>query len=223
MHDIQKKLISVKSEIKEFLSKNQIKSPEPIVIAVCKTFSMDKILPLIDYGHVDFGENKVQEAYLKWSKIKKDNPNIKLHMVGKLQSNKVKKALEVFDYIHSVDNYKLVEKIFKYEKELGKKVKCFIQVNLSGEDQKSGIKPDQVNDFVKKCKENFSLNIIGLMCLPPMNENSEKYFDELNVLRENNKLAHLSMGMTNDYIIATKCGSTFLRIGSKIFGERKNS
>ncbi len=184
---------------------------------------MDKILPLIEIGHVHFGENKVQEAELKWKEIKKKHLNVKLHMVGKLQTNKVKTALKIFDYIHSVDNYKLAEKIVKYEKELNKKIKTFVQVNIGEESQKNGINPKNINQFVNYCRNNLSLNIIGLMCLPPINENPEKYFLYLNQLRNQADLCHLSMGMSNDYQIATQCGSTFLRIGSKILGERNTS
>ena len=155
--------------------------------------------------------------------IKKKYSNVKLHMVGKLQTNKVKTALKIFDYIHSVDNYKLAEKIVKYEKELGKKIKTFVQVNIGEESQKNGISPKNINQFVNYCKDGFFLNIIGLMCLPPLNENPEKYFLYLNQLRNQTALCHLSMGMSNDYQIATKCGSTFLRIGSKILGERNSS
>ena len=223
MHNVVERLISIRSEIKELLIKNKRLNQKTNIIVVCKTFSMDKILPLIEFGHVNFGENKVQEADLKWKEIKKNYSNIKLHMVGKLQTNKVKKALEIFDYIHSVDNYKLADKIIKYEKKLNKKVQCFVQVNFGDENQKNGINPNEVNQFVAKCRNNLSLNIIGLMCLPPNNENPEKYFFNLNQLREQSNLLHLSMGMTSDYTIATKCGSTFLRIGSKIFGERKTN
>ena len=184
---------------------------------------MDKILPLIDAGHVHFGENKVQEAESKWKEVKEKHPNIKLHMVGKLQTNKVKAALNIFDCIHSVDNYKLAEKIVKYEKELNKKIKTFVQVNIGEESQKNGINPKNINQFVNYCRNSLSLNIIGLMCLPPINENPEKYFLYLNQLRNQANLCHLSMGMSNDYQIATKCGSTFLRIGSKILGERNTS
>jgi len=184
---------------------------------------MDIILPLIGSGHVHFGENKVQEAELKWKEVKQRHSNIKLHMVGKLQTNKVKTALKIFDYIHSVDNYKLAEKIVKYEKELNKKVKTFVQVNIGEESQKNGISPKNVNQFVNYCRDSLSLNIIGLMCLPPINENPEKYFLSLNQLRNEVALHHLSIGMSNDYQIATKCGSTFLRIGSKILGERNAS
>ena len=223
MHNVVERLIAIRSEIKELLIKNNSQNKDLNIIIVCKTFSMDKILPLIEIGHVHFGENKVQEAELKWKEIKKKHLNVKLHMVGKLQTNKVKTALKIFDYIHSVDNYKLAEKIVKYEKELDKKIKTFVQVNIGEESQKNGINPKNINQFVNYCRNSLSLNIIGLMCLPPINENPEKYFLYLNQLRNQADLCHLSMGMSNDYQIATKCGSTFLRIGSKILGERNTS
>ena len=220
MHNVVERLIAIRSEIKELLIKNYSQNKNLNIIIVCKTFSMDKILPLIETGHVHFGENKVQEAELKWKEVKKNHSNIKLHMVGKLQTNKVKAALRIFDYIHSVDNYKLAEKIVKYEKELDKKIKTFVQVNIGEESQKNGISPKNINQFVNYCRNSLSLNIIGLMCLPPINENLEEYFLYLNQLRNQTDLCHLSIGMSNDYKIATKCGSTFIRIGSKIFGER---
>ena len=223
MHNVVERLIAIQSEIKELLIKNNSQNRDLNIIIVCKTFSMDKILPLIDVGHVHFGENKVQEAELKWKEVKQKHPNIKLHMVGKLQSNKVKAALDIFDYIHSVDNYRLGEKIVKYEKELNKKIKTFAQVNVGEESQKNGISPKNVNQFVNHCKNSLSLNIIGLMCLPPIDDNPEKYFLHLNQLRNQTDLCHLSMGMSNDYQTAIKCGSTFLRIGSKILGERNTS
>jgi len=215
--------MAIQSEIKELLIKNNSQNRDLNIVIVCKTFSMDKILPLIDAEHVHFGENKVQEAELKWKEVKKKHPNIKLHMVGKLQTNKVKTALNIFDYIHSVDNYRLGEKIIKFEKELNKNVKTFVQVNVGEESQKSGISPKNVNQFVDHCKNSLSLNIIGLMCLPPINDNPEKYFLYLNQLRNQTDLCHLSMGMSGDYQTAIKCGSTFLRIGSKILGERNTN
>ena len=223
MHNIVERLMAIQSEIKELLIKNNLQNKDLNIIIICKTFSMDKILPLIDAGHVHFGENKVQEAESKWKEVKEKHPNIRLHMVGKLQTNKVKTALNVFDYIHSVDNYRLGEKIVKYEKELNKKIKTFVQVNVGEESQKSGISPKNVNQFVNHCKNGLSLNIIGLMCLPPIDDNPEKYFLHLNQLRNQTDLCHLSMGMSNDYQTAIKCGSTFLRIGSKILGERNTS
>ena len=223
MHNVVERLMAIQSEIKELLIKNNSQNRDFNIVIVCKTFSMDKILPLIDAGHVHFGENKVQEAELKWKEVKEKHPNIKLHMVGKLQTNKVKAALNVFDYIHSVDNYRLGEKIVKYEKKLNKKIKTFAQVNVGEESQKSGISPKNVNQFVDYCRDTLCLNIIGLMCLPPINDNPEKYFLHLNQLRNQTDLCHLSMGMSNDYQTAIKCGSTFLRIGSKILGERNTS
>ena len=223
MHNVVERLMAIQSEIKELLIKNNSKNRDFNIIIVCKTFSMDKILPLIDAGHVHFGENKVQEAELKWKEVKKKHSNIKLHMIGKLQTNKVKVALNIFDYIHSVDNYKLGEKIVKYEKELNKKIKTFVQVNVGEESQKSGISPKNVNQFVNYCKNSLCLNIIGLMCLPPINDNPEKYFLHLNQLSNQTDLCHLSMGMSKDYQTAIKCGSTFLRIGSKILGERNSN
>jgi len=223
MHNVVERLMAIQSEIKELLIKNNLQNKDLNIIIICKTFSMDKILPLIDAGHVHFGENKVQEAESKWKEVKEKHPNIKLHMVGKLQTNKVKAALNVFDYIHSVDNYRLGEKIVKYEKKLNKKIKTFVQVNVGDESQKSGISPKNVNQFVNHCKNGLSLNIIGLMCLPPIDDNPEKYFLHLNQLRNQTDLCHLSMGMSNDYQTAIKCGSTFLRIGSKILGERNTN
>jgi len=223
MHNVVERLMAIQSEIKELLIKNNSQNRNLNIIIVCKTFSMGKILPLIDAGHVHFGENKVQEAESKWKEVKEKHPNIRLHMVGKLQTNKVKAALNVFDYIHSVDNYRLGEKIVKYEKELNKKIKTFVQVNVGKESQKSGISPKNVGQFVNHCKNSLSLNIIGLMCLPPIDDNPEKYFLHLNQLRNQMDLCHLSMGMSNDYQAAIKCGSTFLRIGSKILGERNTS
>ena len=223
MHNVVERLIAIRSEIKALLIKNNSQNKDLSIIVVCKTVSMDKILPLIESGHVHFGENKVQEAELKWKEVKQKHSNIKLHMVGKLQTNKVRTALNIFDYIHSVDNYKLAEKIVKYEKVLNKKVKTFVQVNIGEESQKNGISPKNVNQFVNYCRDSLLLNIIGLMCLPPINKNPEKYFLSLNQLKNEVDLCHLSIGMSNDYQVATKCGSTFLRIGSKILGERNNS
>ncbi len=185
---------------------------------------MDRILPLIETGHVHFGENKVQEAEIKWKEVKKKYPHVKLHMVGRLQTNKTKIALEIFDYIHSVDNYKLAEKIVKYEKELNKKTKIFVQVNIGEESQKNGIYPKDTNKFVNYCRDVLSLkNIVGLMCLPPVNQNPEKFFSHLNKLGKEVNLNDFSMGMSDDYQHAIKCGSTFLRIGSKIFGKRNTN
>ena len=222
MHSALEKLNLIKNKVNVISDKKQLKT-NPKIIVVTKTFPLNDIMPLLEDGHVHYGENKIQEAELKWKEVKKKHSNIKLHMVGKLQTNKVKAALNIFDYIHSVDNYKLAEKIVKYEKELDKKIKIFVQVNIGKESQKNGISPKNINQFVNYCRNSLSLNIIGLMCLPPINENPEKYFLYLNQLRNQADLCHLSMGMSNDYQIATKCGSTFLRIGSKILGERNTN
>jgi len=175
---------------------------------------------LINYGHVHFGENKVQEALIKWENIKQDFHKIKLHMVGKLQSNKVKYAVSLFDYIHSLDNLKLAEKIAKEELKQNKKIKIFIQVNIGDEIQKSGIAPNKVENFFKICSKNLGLNIIGLMCLPPNNKNIEIHFSQMLNLRKKINLPDLSMGMSDDYIKAINYEANYLRIGSKIFGER---
>ena len=192
----------------------------PEIIAVSKTFSMDNIEPLIKYGQKHFGENKIQEAMDKWTDVKNKNPEIKLHMLGKIQTNKVKFLLPLFDYIHSLDSLKLADKIASEQIKKNKKTKIFIQVNLANESQKSGINKNSLENFYQKCKENLDLNIIGLMCLPPMNEDPEKYFLELKSLADELSLEKLSMGMSNDYLKAAKCGSNYLRIGSNIFGSR---
>ena len=191
----------------------------PEIIAVSKTFSLDKIQPLIDYGHLHFGENKVQEAVDKWTKIKDVNTDLKLHMIGKLQTNKVKYVIPLFDYIHSLDNLKLAEKISKEQKKKNKFLKIFIQINIGNESQKSGIKSTDLNNFYEICVNKFKLNIIGLMCIPPQ-DNVIDYFSEMQKLNSSLKLNELSMGMSADYIQAVKHGSSYVRIGSKIFGER---
>ena len=213
MHDIVSRLITIKKEI-------QLKNSVAEVIAIAKTFPIKHILPLINYGHHHFGENKVQEAIEKWTDIKRDFNNIKLHMVGKLQTNKVKFAVPLFDYIHSLDNIKLAKKISLEQKKLNKKIKIFIQVNIGDESQKSGLAPDKLNHFLSICTKELDLEIIGLMCLPPNNEDSSKYFKEMKKLLLNTQLSQLSMGMSNDYLEAIDYNSTFVRIGSKIFGER---
>ena len=191
----------------------------PKIIAVSKTFKIDKILPLIDYGHIDFGENKIQEAVDKWTNIKSNNSNIKLHMIGKLQTNKVKSAVKLFDYIHSVDSEKLAKKIADEQKKINKKMKIFIQVNIGEEEQKSGIKKIEVNDLISYCKK-IDLDVAGLMCLPPADKNPSIYFNEMNTLNHSLGLSDLSMGMSSDYLEASKNSATYLRIGSSIFGER---
>jgi len=191
----------------------------PKIIAVSKTFKIDKILPLIDHGHIDFGENKIQEAVDKWTDIRSNNSNIKLHMIGKLQSNKVKFAVKLFDYIHSVDSEKLAKKIADEQKKINKRMKIFIQVNIGEEEQKSGIKKIEVNDLISYCKK-IDLDVAGLMCLPPADKNSSIYFNEMNTLNHSLGLSDLSMGMSSDYLEASKNSATYLRIGSSIFGER---
>jgi len=219
MHITLNNLKLINNEIKEIVTKKQLKiSPE--IIAVSKTFALDKILPIIESGHLHFGENKVQEAETKWVNFKKQNTDIKLHMVGKLQSNKAKKAVEIFEYIHSLDNLKLAKKISYFEKELNKKTKLFIQVNLGNEQQKSGISLNELDSFYNHCSRDLSLSIIGLMCLPPANTNSENYFKILKEASLKLNIQHLSMGMSSDYIQAAVHGSTFLRLGTAIFGER---
>ena len=191
----------------------------PKIIAVSKTFGIDKIIPLIEYGHLDFGENKVQEAVDKWTAIKQKNSNIKLHMLGKLQTNKVKFAVKLFDYIHSVDSEKLAKKISEEQKKINRKIKIFIQVNIGGENQKSGIDKNKLNDLINFSKK-IGLDVVGIMCIPPFNEDPKIYFEEMMKLKKLNNFNDLSMGMSSDYIDACKFNSTFLRIGSSIFGER---
>ncbi len=191
----------------------------PEIIAVSKTFKIEHILPVLNQGHFHYGENKVQEAVEKWTLIKNENKEIKLHLIGNLQSNKVKLALKLFDYIHSLDSEKLANKISKIQKELNVSRKLFIQVNIGNEMQKSGIIIDEVLDFYNYCKE-LDLDIIGLMCIPPLNEDSKKYFIKLNKINEKLQLNELSMGMSSDYLEAIENNATFIRIGSGIFGER---
>ena len=191
----------------------------PKIIAVSKTFKIDKILPLIDYGHIDFGENKIQEAVDKWTEIKSKNTNIKLHMIGKLQTNKVKFAVKLFDFIHSVDSVKLAKKISDEQSKIDKKIKIFIQVNIGNEGQKSGINKIELEDLVLYCKE-INLDVIGLMCIPPADEDASIYFKEINLLNNSFDFTELSMGMSSDYIEASKNSASYLRIGSSIFGKR---
>ena len=219
MHQTIKNLIEIKSEIKQNIQKLGFINYDPNIIAVSKTFKIEYISNLIDFGHLHFGENKVQEANDKWKIIKEKNNSIKLHMIGKLQTNKVKQAIKIFDYIHSVDSKKLVQKISNEQKNLNKKVQIFIQVNLANEVQKSGVKTDELLDLLEFCKLS-SLKVLGLMCLPPFEEDSDKYFSDLKSLNEKFDLKDLSMGMSHDYLKALKYKATFLRIGSKIFGNR---
>ena len=191
----------------------------PKIIAVSKTFKLDHIKPLIDFGHKHFGENKVQEAIEKWTNIKKENKNIKLHLIGRLQSNKVKNALRIFDYIHSLDSEKLANKISQYQKENNLNTKLFIQINIGNEEQKSGINENNINNFYNYCK-NLNLNIIVLMCIPPVNINTENYFKKMQLLKNKIKLDELSMGMSSDYLTAIKFDASYIRLGSSIFGQR---
>ena len=191
----------------------------PKIIAVTKTFTLDNILPLIEYGHLEYGENKVQEAIDKWSEIKIKKPEILLHLIGRLQTNKVKFALKIFDYIHSVDSNKLAKKIYDEQIKQNKKVKIFIQVNIGSEEQKSGVKIQEIDELLNFCKE-LNLNVIGLMCIPPANQKSNKYFEKMKVLNDNLNLQQISMGMSSDYLEAVENDATYLRIGSSIFGKR---
>ena len=191
----------------------------PKIIAVSKTFSLEKILPLINYGHLDYGENKVQEAIDKWTEIKNKKPQINLHLIGKLQTNKVKLALKIFDYIHSVDNKKLAKKIAEEEAKQEKKIKIFLQVNIGNEHQKSGVDKNELVHLYNYCNE-LNLNVLGLMCIPPINEQPNKYFEEMSQLNKKLNLSELSMGMSSDFLKATENHSTYLRIGSSIFGNR---
>ena len=200
--------------------KSNIHDSKTNIIAVSKTFPIDLIKPLIDSGHTHFGENKVQEADFKWSEVKKTNKNLQLHMIGKLQSNKAKRAVELFDYIHSLDSVKLAENLSKFENQINKKLKYFIQVNVGGEKQKSGIPTNEVDYFYTYCVKNLNLNVIGLMAIPPNDGNEEKHFKYLFESNSSLGLEHLSMGMSSDYHIALKYKATFLRIGSLIFGKR---
>ena len=200
----------------EIKSKNQ----NVKIIAVSKTFPINELLPLIEYGHEHFGENKVQEAIIKWSDLKAKKENIKLHLIGKLQSNKVKQAVKTFDYIHSVDNIKLANKIALEQKRINRCLKLFIQINIGNEKQKNGIMPEALNNFYNKCVNQLKLDIVGLMCLPPQTGKVKKYFNEMLELKNSVGLKELSMGMSSDYIEAIEFGASFIRIGSKIFGNR---
>ena len=222
MHKSLQKLSLIKNKVNEIVSEKQLKT-SPKIIVVTKTFSLDKINPLIKSGHIHFGENKVQEAENKWNAVKKNFNNIKLHMIGKLQSNKAKKAVKIFDYIHSLDNAKLASKIFQYENELNKKIKLFIQVNLASETQKSGILLKDLNNFYNYCSKELSLNIIGLMCLPPIESNSQEYFKMLSSAAQKLSLKDLSMGMSSDFEHAITYGSTYLRLGTVVLGARSST
>ena len=219
MHTDVQRLNTVKNHVKEILDRKQLKI-DPQIIAVTKTFPIKKIIPLIEIGHLHFGENKIQEAESKWIDIKNKYSGLQLHMLGKLQSNKARKAVKLFDYIHSLDNAKIAKKIDQCQKELDKKIKIFIQVNLSNENRKSGIMLNDISNFYNYCTKELSLNIIGLMCLPSINLDSNRFFQILKQTSEKLNLKDLSMGMSSDYEQAILSGSTYLRLGTIIFGER---
>ena len=218
MHKTVQNLIDIENRIKSSL-KDLNNTNLPNIIAVSKTFKIDNIMPLIDHGHLNFGENKVQEAVDKWTEIKREKPNLQLHMIGRLQTNKVKFAVKLFDFIHSVDSEKLANKIAIEQIKINKKIKIFIQVNIGNETQKSGINKNKLNNLVSYCKE-LDLDVIGLMCIPPADTDPINLFREMNELNKSYNLKELSMGMSSDYIDATRNNATYLRIGSNIFGQR---
>ena len=221
MHHTETNLIEINNKIKNKINSLSLDQYNPKVIAVSKTFKEQDILPLLDYGHCDFGENKVQEALLKWPNLKEKYKKVKLHMLGRLQTNKVKFAVDIFDYIHSLDNLKLANKLASEIHKKNKKVKMFIQINLGGEKQKSGIEPNDLEEFYKNCLS-LKLDIAGTMCIPPDEQDPKLFFKELLNLNNKIKLPEISMGMTNDYLDALEYGSTYLRIGTGIFGRRTN-
>jgi pyridoxal phosphate enzyme (YggS family) len=206
-------LILIENEVKEINSVAKI-------IAVSKTFSVNDIMPLIDHGHIHFGENKVQEAINKWKNLKNLNDKLKLHLIGRLQTNKVKLAISLFDYIHSLDSIKLAKKISIEQTSQNRNLKIFIQINLGGETQKGGIEPNNLKTFYQECVNELKLNIIGLMCIPPQNNETYLYFEQMSEFKKKLNLKELSMGMSSDYLEALKYGASFVRIGSKIFGSR---
>jgi len=220
MHKSIYNLIQIEKEIQSNIINFEASAKLPKIIAVSKTHAMTNILPLINHGHLDFGENKVQEAIDKWQDIKLRFNNLNLHMIGKLQTNKVKQAVSLFDFIHSVDNLKLAEKIANEQIKQKKKIKLFIQINIGDEIQKNGIEISNLENFYKHCLDNLDLNIVGLMCLPPIDKDVELYFQKMKEIHERLGLKELSMGMSNDYLKAVKFNSSYLRIGSKIFGQR---
>ena len=222
MHTTLEKLSRVKNKVNEIISKKQLKT-DPKIIVVTKTFPLNKIIPLLENGHIHYGENKIQEAENKWIDTKNRYKNLQLHMIGKLQTNKAKKAVKLFNYIHSLDDDRLALKLSHHEKELNKKVKLFIQVNLAEEPQKSGIMFNDLNNFYNYCTKDLSLNVIGLMCMPPVDSNSQEYFKKLKKAAEQLNLEDLSMGMSSDYEQAILSGSTYLRLGTTILGERNSN
>ena len=218
MHNTVKNLLDINNNIQDCLDKLKI-NKKPKIIAVSKTFKIDKIMPLIEFGHIDFGENKVQEALQKWTDIKKKNSEIKLHMIGRLQTNKVKFAVQLFDYIHSVDSEKLAKKISDEQNKIKKKIKIFLQVNIGSESQKSGIDKNEIMQLVNYSRK-IGLDVIGLMCIPPVNTDPENYFKQMSELNNELGFSELSMGMSSDFLVAVKHSSTFVRVGSNIFGQR---
>jgi len=217
MHHTVKNLLHIENNIKTHLNELNVNN-NPKIVAVSKTFKIDKVLPLIEHGHINYGENKVQEAVEKWTEIKKKNSKVRLHMIGKLQTNKVKFAVQIFDYIHSVDSEKLAKKIADEQNKINRKIKIFLQVNIGDEYQKSGVNKKDVQKLVYYCKE-IGLDLIGLMCIPPINVDPENYFSEMNELNKSLDLSELSMGMSSDFLVAAKYFSTYVRIGSSIFGK----
>ena len=219
MHKIVQNLINIQKEINSNLNNLEL-TKVPKIIAVSKTFTIDKIYPLIEHGHLDYGENKVQEAFDKWQDVKLKNKNLNLHLIGNLQTNKVKFAVRLFDYIHSVDSEKLAKKIFDEQEKQSKKVKIFIQVNIGNEKQKSGVSTSSLPSLYSYCKD-LKLDVIGLMCIPPLEKNPSNYFLKLKEIALKNNLNNLSMGMSADYKIAVKSGATHIRIGTLLFGKRE--
>tara|TARA_B100001741_G_C16501664_1_gene575067 strand:+ start:525 stop:1187 length:663 start_codon:yes stop_codon:yes gene_type:complete len=219
MHKNVKNLIDLTTEVKEKINTIGKKNYEPKIIAVSKTFSLESINPLIDYGHIHFGENKVQEATQKWLNLKGVNKSIKLHMLGKLQTNKVKQAVAIFDYIHSVDSIKLATKIANEQIKQNRSLKIFLQINIGEESQKSGVLLNEVNQLAAECKT-LSLDVIGLMCLPPISTDVSKYFSLIKEKNDELKFNELSLGMSSDYLEAIEFNTTFIRVGTKIFGKR---
>ena len=213
MHNSVKNLAYIKDKIKDVVNHH------PKIIAVSKTFTQEHIIPLLDSGHIHFGENKVQECISKWKELKIKYNRVKLHMIGKLQTNKVRDCLKCFDFIHSVDSKKLAKKIADEQKKINKKIKIFVQINIGDENQKSGISLDELDDLIIFCKE-IDLDLIGLMCIPPVNKDPSKYFEETDKLNKKYGFNELSMGMSSDFLLACENSSTYLRIGSSIFGER---
>ena len=222
MHATLEKLNRVKNKVNEIISKKQLKT-KPKIVVVTKAFPLNKIIPLLENGHIHYGENKIQEAENKWIDTKNRYKNLQLHMIGKLQTNKAKKAVKLFNYIHSLDDDRLALKLSHHEKELNKKVKLFIQVNLAEEPQKSGIMFNDLNNFYNYCTKDLSLNVIGLMCMPPVDSNSQEYFKKLKKAAQQLNLEDLSMGMSSDYEQAILSGSTYLRLGTTILGERNSN